>query len=128
MAPVVKIPMVSIFLDKLETIFVFNEVYIIHKPVRFFDIFLVSLHFLIYINNSKNAFEKSVIHHFSDDTNLLYGTKTLSNIKFAMKTELSVLGQSYQHYVKSVRIRSYSGPYFLAPGLNAERYLVFLRI
>ena len=29
------------------------------------------------------------------------------------------------HCVKSVRIRSYSGPYFSAFGLNAKRYSVF---
>ena len=32
------------------------------------------------------------------------------------------------HCVKSVRIRSYSGPYFPAFGLNTERYEVSLRI
>ena len=32
------------------------------------------------------------------------------------------------HFVKSVRIRSYSGPYFPTFGLNTERYLVYLRI
>ena len=32
------------------------------------------------------------------------------------------------HYAKSVRIRSYSGPYFSALGLNTERYSVSLRI
>ena len=32
------------------------------------------------------------------------------------------------YYVKSVRIRSYSGPYFPASGLNTERYGVSLRI
>ena len=32
------------------------------------------------------------------------------------------------HCVKSVRIRSYSGPYFAAFGLNRERYFVSLRI
>ena len=32
------------------------------------------------------------------------------------------------HYVKSIRIRSYSGPHFPAFGLNAERYSVSLRI
>ena len=32
------------------------------------------------------------------------------------------------HCIKSIRIRSYSGPYFLAFGLNTERYKVFLRI
>ena len=32
------------------------------------------------------------------------------------------------HYVKSVYIQSYSGPYFLAFGLNTKRYSVCLRI
>ena len=32
------------------------------------------------------------------------------------------------HHVKSVRIRSYSGPYFPAFGLNTERYRLSLRI
>ena len=32
------------------------------------------------------------------------------------------------HCVKSVRIRSHSGPYFPAFGLNTERYSVFLRM
>ena len=32
------------------------------------------------------------------------------------------------HCVKSARIRSYSGPYFPAFGMNTERYSVFLRI
>ena len=32
------------------------------------------------------------------------------------------------HYVKSVSIRSYSGPHFPAFGLNTERYRVSLRI
>ena len=32
------------------------------------------------------------------------------------------------HYVKSVRIWSFSGPHFPAFGLNMERYSVFLRI
>ena len=32
------------------------------------------------------------------------------------------------HCVKSVRIRSYSGPYFPASGLNTERFGVSLRI
>ena len=32
------------------------------------------------------------------------------------------------HCLKSIRIRSYSGPYFLAFGLNTERYTVSLHI
>ena len=35
---------------------------------------------------------------------------------------------SKQHCVKSVRIRSFSGPYFPAFGMNVERYSVSLRI
>ena len=34
----------------------------------------------------------------------------------------------YEHFVKSVCIRSYSGPHFPAFGLNTKRYSVFLRI
>ena len=33
-----------------------------------------------------------------------------------------------KHCVKSVRIKSYSGPHFLAFGLNTKRYTVSLRI
>ena len=39
---------------------------------------------------------------------------------------LSKLSSSY--CVKSVRIRSYSGPHFAAFGLDTERYFAFLRI
>ena len=35
---------------------------------------------------------------------------------------------SFSYCVKSVRIRSYSGPHFFAFGLNTERYSVSLRI
>ena len=34
----------------------------------------------------------------------------------------------FEHSVKSVRIRSYSGPHFLPFGLNTERYGVSRRI
>ena len=37
-------------------------------------------------------------------------------------------GLKNNHCVKSVRIRSYSGPYFPAFGLNMERYSVSLHI
>ena len=39
-----------------------------------------------------------------------------------------VLNGSYIHCVKSVCIRSYSGPHFPAFGLNTKRYSVPLRI
>ena len=126
MSPVVKILMVSISCSKLKVISVFNEVYKIHKNRTVFWIFFSVTALLDFYQWSKNAFEKSTIHHFSDDINQLHGTKTLSNMKFAMKAELNVLGQSYQHYVKNARIPSYSGPYFPALGLNMERCSVSL--
>ena len=36
--------------------------------------------FLIYINDLANALEKSIVDHFADDTNLLYGNKNPSVI------------------------------------------------
>ena len=39
-----------------------------------------------------------------------------------------LFSELYLHCEKSVRIRSYSGPYFPAFGLNTERYTVSLRI
>ena len=39
-----------------------------------------------------------------------------------------MLSCCYLHFVKSVPIRSFSGPYFPVFGLNAERYGVSLRI
>ena len=44
------------------------------------------------------------------------------------KGKSSSFSHSDYHCVKSVRIRSYSGPYFPAFGLNTERYKVSLRI
>ena len=49
-------------------------------------------------------------------------------------TLLAIVGSKYEclyadaHCLKSVRIRSYSGPHFPAFGLNTERYGVSLRI
>ena len=38
----------------------------------------------------------------------------------------SIIGN--KHWVKSVRTRSFSGPYFPAFGMNTERYSVYVRI
>ena len=40
----------------------------------------------------------------------------------------SLNNQYNNHCLKSVRIRSYSGPYFLAFGVNMERYGAFFHI
>ena len=47
--------------------------------------------FLIYINNLANALEKSIVHHFADDTNLLYGNKDLSVISDVIDSELKLV-------------------------------------
>ena len=45
-----------------------------------------------------------------------------------MKKEIWQYMLCYCHCVKNVRIRSYSGPYFAAFGLNTKKYSVSLRI
>ena len=47
--------------------------------------------FLIYINNLANALEKSIVHHFADDTNLLYGNKNPSVISDVINSELKLV-------------------------------------
>ena len=46
------------------------------------------LFFLIYINDLNNARDKCRIHHFADDTNLLFGNKCPSMISCIMNNEL----------------------------------------
>ena len=47
--------------------------------------------FLIYINDLANALEKSIVHHFADDTNLLYGNKNPSVISDVISSELKLV-------------------------------------
>ena len=47
--------------------------------------------FLIYINDLNNALDKCRIHHFADDTNLLFGNKCPSEISCVMNNELKLL-------------------------------------
>ena len=54
-------------------------------------------------------------------------------IKIFLDVTLHIISTSYRylhgkHCVESVRIRSFSGPYFRACGLNTEIYGVNLRI
>ena len=51
----------------------------------------------------------------------------MRNFQDMLQTSTSSLVRK-THCVKNVRIRSYSGPYFPAFGLNTERYGVSLRI
>ena len=47
--------------------------------------------FIIYINDMHNAVKKSLVHHFADDTNLLYEDKNPKNIRKVMNSELASL-------------------------------------
>ena len=49
-------------------------------------------------------------------------------VSFKNYLEFSAENEAKRHCVKSVRIRSYSGPNFPAFGLNTKRYYVSLRI
>ena len=43
--------------------------------------------FLIYINDLHDVFEESQVHHFADDTNLLFSSKNLSTIESVVNHE-----------------------------------------
>ena len=47
--------------------------------------------FLIYINDLANALEKSIVHHFADDTNLLYGNENPSFISDVINSKLKLV-------------------------------------
>ena len=47
--------------------------------------------FLIYINDLRNAIHNSIVHHFADDTNLLYVNKSLKVIQNKINKDLKSL-------------------------------------
>ena len=47
--------------------------------------------FLIYINDMNLAVKRSLVHHFADDTNLLYSDKNIKYIRKVMNNELKLL-------------------------------------
>ena len=47
--------------------------------------------FFLYVNDMNLAVKSSVIHHFADDTNLLYSGKFLKKIKTSVKKDLANL-------------------------------------
>ena len=49
--------------------------------------------FLIYINDLHKAIKYSIVHHFADDTNLLYTNKSLNSIHKKMKIDIKLLVQ-----------------------------------
>ena len=52
--------------------------------------------FLLYINDLRSVFSKSVDHHFADDTNLLWSSKKLDTIESIINQELKLLVQWLQ--------------------------------
>ena len=87
-----------------------------------------------------SIFDKKIISSFQpsialniETSQLLCGAKEMTS--FYMKgnigvkwVKISFSSFLHSHCVKSVRIRSFPGPYFPAFGLNTEIYGVFLRI
>ena len=49
--------------------------------------------FLIYINNLNEAISHSIIHHFADDTNILFSQKSLKKINKYINHDLSQIVQ-----------------------------------
>ena len=80
-----------------------------------------------------NCHQKNVCHSCRSEA-FIVNFKQISHIVhcwlWTRKCLLSswLIQSNLQHCVKSVRIRSYSGPHFPAFGLNTERYGVSLRI
>ena len=73
------------------------------------------------IQLSKNEFYSQF--HFSMEQSVIANIRLYSILTFVLEN-----ARNDYHCVKSVHIRSYSGPYFPAFELNTERYGVFLRI
>ena len=59
--------------------------------IVFRKVLLQDLCFFIYINDLINALEKSIVHRFADDTNLLYGNKDLSVVSDVIDSELKLV-------------------------------------
>ena len=57
------------------------------------DSVLGPLLFLIYINDLNEAIEHLIIHHFADDTNILYSNKSLKKINQYINHDLSLIVQ-----------------------------------
>jgi hypothetical protein len=47
--------------------------------------------FIIYINDMHHALKESIVHHFADDTNLLFSHKDPQQIRKIMNSELKLL-------------------------------------
>ena len=47
--------------------------------------------FFIYLNDLANVLEKPIVHHFADDTNILYGNKNTSVLSDVINSELKLV-------------------------------------
>ena len=47
--------------------------------------------FLLYINNLHNVFSNCIVHHFADDTNLIFSSKKVNSIQTVVNCELKKL-------------------------------------
>ena len=74
----------------------FNEYGVLQGSV------LGPLLFLIYINDLHNATNYSDIHHFADDTNLLYSSKSLKDINKKINFDL----KNIVHWLRANKISS----------------------
>ena len=54
---------------------------------------LILLHYvyILYINDMRHALKFSVVHHFADDTNLLYSHKNQKVLRKNINTDLELL-------------------------------------
>ena len=82
--------MVSIFCYQQETICVFSQTKKVKCGVTQGST-LGSLLFLIYINDLADALEKSIVHHFANDTNLLHGNKNPFVMSNVINSELKLV-------------------------------------
>ena len=83
----------------------------------------------IYLNNFLSRYLLRIL--FVSETVVLQNTTRkwlLTAVMFVVAKYLFLTEKKTNHSVKSVRIQSYSGPYFPAFGLNTERYGVSLCI
>ena len=78
---------------------------------------LKNVFFLSFLGPSSCNQNTGAFIFYSHETSLTFSSFTLKNVQ-----------NDIIHCAKSVRIRSYSGPYFPAFGVNTERYFVSLRI
>ena len=80
--------------------------------------------FLVYINDMHNASEKCAVHHFADDTNLLFSHKDPRTIQKVMNKELVYLFQWLCANRLSLNVVKTEFILFQPPKINLENRIV----